>query len=242
LARYDEAREQYETSLVIKETLKGEERGKAVVLGQLGTLALQQGNLTEARQRYTAALTAFRNLGEPRMEAVAWHQLGRVAEETRDWEEAERCYKESLAIKERIGDKALAATTCNQLAIVAVNAGRPEEAERWYKRAIEMNEERGDGNLLAGNYNNLADLLLAQNRLDEAEQYAHRAREIKETLDLSSEPWKTFNILAEIADKRAAADPGHAAEHAKAAQAWRQKAETAIAAFEHQSGGQWRRR
>jgi tetratricopeptide (TPR) repeat protein len=105
----------------------------------------------------------------------------------------------------------------------------------------EFGEELDDRQALAKCYSNLADLLLSQNRLDEAEQYAHRAREIDETLDLSSEPWKTFTILAEIADKRAAADPGHAAERAKAAQAWRQKAEAAIAAFEHQSGGQWSR-
>jgi len=241
LARYNEAREQYEAALEIDQAL-GDARGAAVDLGQLGTLALQQGNLTEARQRYTAALTAFRNLGEPQGEAIFWHQLGMVAEETPDWEEAERCYKESLAINERFGDKAGAARTCNQLAIAADNAGRPEEAERWYKRAIEFGEELDDRQALAKRYSNLADLLLAQNRLDEAEQYAHRAHEIKETLDLSSQPWKTFNILAKIADKRAAADPARAAEHAKAAQAWRQKAEAAIAAFEHQSGGQWRRR
>ena len=216
LARYDEAREQYETSLAISQNVD-DKRQVAVVLGQLGTLALQQGNLTEARQRYTAALTAFRNLGEPQSEAILWHQLGRVAEETPDWEEAERCYKESLAIEERYGNKAGAAQTCNQLAIAADNAGRPEEAERWYKRAIAINMEISNRVELAGN-NNLADLLLAQNRLDEAEQYAHRAREIQETLDLSSQPWMTFNILAKIADKRAAADPAHAAEHAKTAQ------------------------
>ena len=238
LARYDEAREHYETSLKIDQAL-GDTRGAAVDLGQLGTLAQKQGNLAEARRRHTEARTAFRNFGEPQMEGVAWHQLGMVAEETKDWEEAERCYKESLAINERLGNEAGAAQTCNQLAIVAKNAGRPEEAERWYKRAIEMNKERGDQALLGGNYSNLADLLLTQNRLDEAEQYAHRAREIKETLDLSSKPWSTYSILAKIADKRAAADPGHAAEHAKAAQAWRQKAEAAIAAFERQSGGQW---
>jgi hypothetical protein len=66
--------------------------------------------------------------------------------------------------------------------------------------------------------------------LDEAEAYAHRAREIKETLDLSSEPWKTFNILAQIAEKR-----GRAEE----AREWRRKAEAAKRAFAEQSGGQW---
>ena len=89
----------------------GDERGEAVVLGQLGTLALLQGDLTEARRRYLEALEFDRRVGDrAQNEAIGWHQLGMVAQEARDWEEAERCYRESLAIKERIGDKALAAT------------------------------------------------------------------------------------------------------------------------------------
>jgi len=84
---------------------------------------------------------------------------------------------------------------------------------------------------LAIDYSNLAALLLSQNRLEEAEAYAHRAREIKETLDLSSEPWKTFNILAQIAEKR-----GRAEE----AREWRRKRDEAKRAFAEQSGGQWK--
>ena len=240
LARYDDAREQYEITLEIMQNID-DKRNVAAVLSQLGTLALRQGHLTEARQRYTAALTAFRNLGEPESEASVLNQLGGVAYNAQDWDEMERCLKESLVIRERFGDKVGAAKNCNNLALAAENAGRPQEAERWYHRGIEIDIEIGNPKELAIDYSNLAELLLAQNRLDEAEQYAHRAREIKETLDLSSEPWKDYEILARIADKRAAADPAHAAEHAKAAQAWRQKAEAAIAAFEHQSGGQWSR-
>jgi tetratricopeptide (TPR) repeat protein len=231
LARYDEAREHYETTLKIMRDID-DARSAATVLGQLGTLALVQGKLAEARQRYTDALIAFRNLGEPQMEAIAWHQLGMVAQKAHEWDEAERCYKESLAIKERIGDKALAATTCNQLALVSEGAGRLDDAERWYKRAIELDQEAGtSGYLPASHYNNLANLLLSQNRLEEAEAYAHRAREIFETLDLASQPWKTFNILAEIAEKR-----GRAEE----AREWRRKRDEAKRAFAEQSGGQWK--
>jgi len=239
LARYDEAREHYERSLEIAKAVD-DGRGAAVSLGQLGTLALVQGKLAEARRRHTEALNAFRNLGEPQGEAIAWHQLGRVAEKAREWDEAERCYKESLALKERFGDKAGAARTCNQLAIVAAGAGRLEDAERWYKRAIEMNTEIGNRVELAKNNNNLANLLLSQNRLDEAEAYAHRAREITETLDLSTQPWTTYNILAQIADKRAVADPAHAAGRAEEAREWRRKRDAAKRAFAEQSGGQWK--
>jgi len=195
----------------------------------MGTLALVQNDLNEARRRYTEALAAFRANGEPQGEAVFWHQLGMVAQEAKDWAEAERCYKESLAIKERIGDKALAATTCNQLALVAEGAGRPDEAERWYMRAIEMDEAMGNPKEIAPDYNNLANLYLSQGRLDEAERYAHRAREIKETLDLSAQPWATYSILAQIAEKR-----GRAEE----ARQWRRREQETYQAYVDRSGGQ----
>jgi hypothetical protein len=58
--------------------------------------------------------------------------------------------------------------------------------------------------------------------LSKAETYAHKAREIKEGLDLSSEPWKTFNILAQIAEQR-----GQTEE----ARRWRRKEQETFAAF-----------
>ncbi len=140
LGQYDQSRLEYEAALEIDEEL-GDLRGKGVDLGQLGTLALEQNDLAEARRRYVDALATFQALGEPQTEAVFWHQLGMVAEEARAWDEAERCYRESLGIKERNKDLPGVARTCNQLAIVAKGAGRLDDAERWYLRTIELCEQ-----------------------------------------------------------------------------------------------------
>ena len=153
MGQYAEARSEYEKGLEIAKEVE-DDRQQGAILGQLGTLALVQGDLNEARRRHQEALTLFQRLGEARMEAVAWHQLGRVAQEQAGragaqqaapfWEEAERCYKESAEIEERLGNLAGLAKTCNQLAIVATGAGRPQEAERWSLRAIEIGEKLGD--------------------------------------------------------------------------------------------------
>jgi len=143
---------------------------------------------------------------------VAWHQLGMLAGEQEQWAEAERCYRTSLAIRERIGALAGpngASVTCYRLALVAEGADRPREAEGWYKRALELDEQVHPGGLdSAIDLNNLANLLKDEvraerapaTRLAEARGYAERARAIKETLDASSEIWKTLNILAQIAE------------------------------------------
>jgi tetratricopeptide (TPR) repeat protein len=221
VGKYVESQKEYESALALaRET--NNERHEGVFLGQLGTLAMMQGDMNEARKRYLEALGLFQHLGEDQMEAVAWHQLGMVAQEARDWDEAERCYKKSLTLKENLGDWALAATSCNQLAIVAKNAGRPQEAERWYLREIEIDEKLGNPKELAVDYSNLASLYLSQNRLDEAEDYARRTLIIKETLDISSEPWKTYGILAQIAGKR---------DRMNEAREWRRREQESFAAF-----------
>jgi len=228
--KYSRARVAYEEALDVARQ-EGDLRPQAVALGQLGTLALLQRDYAEARSRYVEALGRFHELGEPQMEAVAWHQLGRVADEQKEWAEAERCYRESLAIEERLGDWALAATTCNQLAIVAEGAGRPDEAEGWYKRTLELDEQVHPGSPDSTHLNNLANLLVnevragraAKTRLAEAKSYAERALAVRETLDASSDIWRTLNILANIADLE-----GQAEE----ARDYRHREREAFAAFE----------
>ena len=247
--RYGEARGEYEESLRIKETLGGEQRGKAVVQGQLGTLALRQRDYGEARRRYEEALEAFNDLGETRHRAIALHQLGMVAQEeaqraedpgrrTELLEEAEARYRESLRLSESIGDTALAATSANQLAIVAKYAGRPADAERWFRRAIELDRAAGaNPSQLAKRYNNLANLLLGVHRMEgeppeelagrdlpaEAEQWAQKARKLMEPIDdPATGMWRIYGLLAQVAEVR---------EDAEAARAWRRKARRAFAAF-----------
>jgi Tfp pilus assembly protein PilF len=192
---------------------------------QLGLLALQRGELDEARRRYTDALETSRELGEPRGEAKAWHQLGAVAQEkaehglAKEWDEAERCYREALRIFEQLCDLPMLAATCNQLGIVAEGTGRPDDAERWYLRALELKDQVAWHD--ATTLDNLADLYLSQGRLDEAATCASRALEIKEEPDLSADPWKTYHILGRIAEAR-----GHADEAAR----WRRKGHESFAA------------
>ncbi len=210
--KYSQAREAYEEALNVVEQL-GDSHNQAVVLSQLGMLALLQRDFAEAKTSSRAALERFRYLGEPTGMATVWHQLGRVAEEQQAWAEAERCYRESLAIKERLGNAAAV------------------EAEGWYMRGLELYKQTNPGGPeTARSLNNLAVLLVnemragraAANRLTEAKRYAEQALAIRETLDASSEIWGTLGILAEIADLE-----GHAEE----ARNYRRRERETFAAF-----------
>jgi tetratricopeptide (TPR) repeat protein len=215
--QYAEARKEYEASRAIKEDL-GDLRGKAVILVQLGTLAMLEGKLDEALTRYRGAMEVFQKIREPAMEAVCWHQLGMVFQEGRQWDEAERHYREAARLKEEnglIGGPNGAATTWNQLAIVSQNAGKSEAAESWFRKTMGANRNSGNPIRMAVDLSNLANLLQTQpGRLAEARRLAEEALALFRTLDPgAAEIWKTHNTLAEIADKEAALTPD---EHRRA--------------------------
>ena len=197
---YDTARDAYQDGLKIMREIK-DQRGEGVSLGQLGTLAMLQGDLPQAAARFNEALELFQRIGEPKAVATAWHQLGMVYEEARQWEQAERHYKEAARIREQQGDLQGAAESYNQLAMVNAYAGKPEVAEQWFGKAIAAKRRVGNAASLASSLNNLAELLRTQpGRLAEARQAAEEALEIKKTLDPgASQVWTSHQILAEIA-------------------------------------------
>jgi tetratricopeptide (TPR) repeat protein len=217
MGNYGEARIAYEAALTIAQE-QNDVRQIAVVEGQISTLALLQGNIPEVERRYHEAVTNFQQLNEPAMEAVAWHQLGRVYEALRQWDAAERAYRESARIQEALGNLAGAAHTWNQLATFNQFAGKTEEAEAWYRKAFNVHRKLGNKKDIAITLNNLAALLKNKlNCLKEAQQLAEEALAISVTLDpAATEIWKTYIILAEIADKQH--DPIKAQEYRRLSQ------------------------
>lgn len=203
LGDYHQAHTAYQQALAINQEL-GNARGEAVVNGQLASLDLVQGHLAEAAQSYQSALKIFQRLKEPATEAVAWHQLGVVYQEAQQWEPAEQAYRESARITESLGNLVSAAQTWNQLAMINKSSGKPLAAEAWYRKAIDGAKAGGDRLQVSGSLRNLAILIQNQShRLTEANQLALEALEIDKTLDpAAAEIWKTYKILAEIADKQ----------------------------------------
>jgi len=205
MGRYVEAKSAYEQSLAIK---NGEQRGKAVVLGQLGTLALLQGELSDAQQRYQAALCLFQQLKEPISEAIIWHQLGMVDQTKEQWENAEHAYRQAAEIQETKGSLQSATQTWGQLASMMEGMGKWKEAETWYRKVIEVGQQLGDMLGVSKRLNNLANLLKNQSDcLTESQQLAEQALAISKTLDpATAQIWKTYHVLAQIADKEGNAE------------------------------------
>ncbi|RKZ91932.1 MAG: hypothetical protein DRR19_05780 [Candidatus Parabeggiatoa sp. nov. 1] len=124
MGRYADAQAVYEQSLAIK---NGDQRGEAVVQGQLGNLALFQGKLAEAR--YFA-------INEPSHEAIYLHQLGMKYQIAKQWEAAEKAYRKSANIEEAQGNLSGAIQTWIHLGILMQTMDKLVDAEQWYRKAI----------------------------------------------------------------------------------------------------------
>ncbi|MCI5129571.1 MAG: tetratricopeptide repeat protein, partial [Candidatus Electrothrix sp. AUS3] len=242
---YSKAKEAYQAGLEIIKEL-GDTRSVAVITGQLGTLAKEQGKLAEAAKRHKEAQVLFQRINEPAMEAVAWHQLGMVYQQAKQWEAAEQAYRQSAQLKVEQGLLAGyngAASTWDQLGQICDYTGRQEEAEQWFRKALDVRRAADDRPGMARTLNNLA-VLLANDptRLDEARGLAEESLAIKDTLDPAVvEIWETYTILARIAEQQG--DDSRAA-------AYRSKAERAFAPYAGGDGhgsivakaGRWLRR
>lgn len=198
LGRLEEAAVAYEET-IRRGAERSDDRQVAVGKAQLGAVRLEQRRYKEALEAYQEARERFTQLDEPGTVAVTWHQTGR-AYQNAGWAEAsEDAYRKSLAISVRLGDVGQQAGTLGQLGILYDSVlGRHEEAVLFFQQAADKCVELGD---LAGegrNVNNLAVTLRKLSRFDDARRAIQRAIECDAPFGHATEPWKTWDVLADI--------------------------------------------
>jgi tetratricopeptide (TPR) repeat protein len=210
LGRLDEAAAAYEEAIGLAQQ-RGAERDVAVGKLQLGTVRRKQRRYKDALEAYEDAHERFTRLDEPGTVAASWHQIGTAYEEAGRPEAAEDAYRRSLAINVQLGDISGQASTLGQLGnLYGAALGRTEEAVTFLSRAadkyVELRDLANEGRARG----NLAVELRKLRRLDEARREIHRAIECDSQFGHASEPWKTWDIIADI--ETDAGNPTAAAE------------------------------
>lgn len=110
--------------------------GVAACLGNLGRLALLQGDLTQAHSFLQQAVTTATIGIHPAVIAKTKPILALTALYHNDAVEARRLLLESLAIWTTIRDKLYLSRICIYLAETALWEGKPEEAEQWLVQCL----------------------------------------------------------------------------------------------------------
>ncbi|MFC4066305.1 tetratricopeptide repeat protein [Actinoplanes subglobosus] len=169
---------------------------------QLGIIAHNRGDYTEAERRYQQALTIFEELGNQAGTANSYHQLGIVAQNRGDYTEAERRYQQALTIFEELGDQTGTAGSYHQLGIIAHNRGDYTEAERRYQQALTIEEELGNQAGMANSYGQLGNFAEDRGDYTEAERRYQQALTIFEELGIQTGMASSYHQLGIIAQKR----------------------------------------
>ena len=227
LGQLDEAEAVYGDAIRCDE-LRGDRRSIAVGQGHLGTVRLKQRRYAEALAAYAEARERFTRLDEPSTVAVYWHQTGVAHQEAGQPEAAEDAYRQSLAIQVRLGNVAGQAKTLMEFGRLYENAlDRPEYALTMYRqvadRCVDHNDKAAEGNSRIG----LANTLRKLGRLDEAREEIGRAIDCCSPFGHAVEPWRAWDILAQI--ERTAGNAGLASEA-------KQKAIAAYLAYRRDGG------
>lgn len=144
---------------------------EANCLDGLGVVAIQQGDLVEARRYLWDCYTIFKEIGDYWFAAGALANLGQVSMMQGDYEEAYELTQESLLIKQQSNDKWGIATRTYLLGEIAARIGDYTQAESHLKESMRIFQEIDQQWRLADPLKSLAKLATQRGDYTEAQDY-----------------------------------------------------------------------
>ncbi len=99
----------------------------ASAIHQLGVIAQEWGDYTQAEQLYQTAITHHKELGNRAGIATGYHQLGWIAQLQGDYIQAEQRYEVALALNGELGNRAGIADITGELGALRTKQGRSVE-------------------------------------------------------------------------------------------------------------------
>jgi uncharacterized protein HemY len=109
----------------------------------LGNVALDQGDLLEARTQLEVALDLQREIGDRQMIANALHSLGNVTRTQADYSTTRSLYRESLTMLRELGEKWLLAHLLEDMGGLAALEDQPQRALRLVGAAAALRDSIG---------------------------------------------------------------------------------------------------
>ena len=187
-----------------QETLAGaaDLRGEARSLTCLGNVAVDEGNLTEARAMHEQALSLARKIGAEKDVAGALINIGNVLASQQSLRESTLRYQESLAVATKIGDTADALLTQNNIATNLISQADLAGAEQMLKSALSTATQSGAQANVVSALTNLGTVAYYGGDLTAARSYLDQSLVKSRALGLKSDTasslvWRGDLLLAQ---------------------------------------------
>ena len=161
----------------------GDARGEAIVLRNLGQVALYRDDYADARSAFTTAHELFARTGDDRGAAVALAGLGTVLRTLGEHDHALDCCHDALELFARVGDRHGEAVIRLAAGSVWLALGCLATAGRWFNDAYDLCAEIGDRHREAHALKRMATLHQRRGDLRSARDHLGRALAIFRELD-----------------------------------------------------------
>jgi tetratricopeptide (TPR) repeat protein len=153
-------------------------RLKAGSYHNLGIVAQEQRQFTQAQQYYQQALQLHIEFNDRYEQARTYFGLGAVADERQQWSQAQHYYQQALQLYIEFNDRYEQARTYHQLGMVAQEQRQFTQAQQYYQQALQIFIEFNDRYEQADTYHNLGIVAQEQRQWAQAREYFLQALEI----------------------------------------------------------------
>ncbi|NJN85103.1 MAG: tetratricopeptide repeat protein [Leptolyngbyaceae cyanobacterium SL_7_1] len=155
---------------------------RALVLSELGMMALRQGDFVVARSLYETSLALYQQLNQPNGTADQLFNLGTVALCQGDYTIAQVFYAQSLDIQRSLSNLPGVGKLLFTLGVIADNQGDYTTAQALYQESHNLWQELGDRYLVAYALNGLGNLAEKQGNYEDAQSYYDHCWAIRQEL------------------------------------------------------------
>lgn len=177
----DTSRRHYERSLAEHRRL-GNERGIAMVLGDLGVIDLRQGLAERAEERILEAIEILARHNNLPGEAVGWTELAEVYSATARPDQAREALLRCRALNRDAGSRRAELAAIWALGELELGQGEDVAAGTWMEEGLSIARDVGDRYLVGTALRNVAGVRAAQGSTQLAERLDAQGRELLENL------------------------------------------------------------
>jgi len=178
-----------------------ESEEEAVVLGNLGLIYKDKGELEKAEEMYLKSLEISETRGFLLLTANQYGNLGNVYLIQDELDKAEEMHKKAFKISEKLGLKEGMANDYGNLGIVYRSRGDLDKAEKMFNKILKIHEDLGHKEGIANDYYNLGLVYEQRGNIGKAREYWEKAVGLFKRIGMPRDVEKVEGLIEGISDK-----------------------------------------
>ncbi|MCB0793892.1 MAG: tetratricopeptide repeat protein, partial [Flavobacteriales bacterium] len=169
--------------IIVMATAKGDQERVANVLGNMGIIYKEQGDLPRALDHYQRSLAINETQGDPRSVVTALTNMAVIHRDMRDMDKALGANLRALKILEEFDEPRLLAGVLRGTGNVYFMMKDYPNALAYHERSLKIQEERGDQLGISMCLVNISNVYYEQDELTPAMDYLQRALAVQERIN-----------------------------------------------------------